>query len=164
MCVLNLSRTTALPWKALSSQVPGKMLVVIPSLQPSSDCMCLSMQVPVDRALTFQVASNLYRDAEELLRNLHLAPFSKPLVSLIDDFPVQQKHKGWQIGYLTGNFSSQVLVNLFKLCGVDALVQQGHWDHLLCMGCGRSDLSTAVAALGRVQLSCCENEAGMLWV
>lgn len=69
---------------------------------------CMPDKVPVDRALTYPVASNLYRDAEELLRNLHLAPFSKPLVSLIDDFPVQQKHKGWQFGYLTSNTSSQV--------------------------------------------------------
>ena len=69
---------------------------------------CMPDKVPVDRALTYPVASNLYRDAEELLRNLHLAPFSKPMVSLIDDFPVQQKHKGWQFGYLASNTSSQV--------------------------------------------------------
>ena len=56
-------------------------------------------QVPVDRQISYMVASNLYTDSEELLRNLHLAPYLKPVVSLIDDFPQQQRHKGWQFGY-----------------------------------------------------------------
>ena len=43
------------------------------------------------------------QDSEELLRNLHLAPYAKPIVSLIDDFPMVQRHKGWQFGYLQGN-------------------------------------------------------------
>ena len=47
------------------------------------------------------IASNLYTDSEELLRNLHMAPYLKPVVSLIDDFPQQQRHKGWQFGYVT---------------------------------------------------------------
>ena len=63
------------------------------------------MQVPVDRQISYSVASNLYTDSEELLRNLHLAPYSKPVVSLIDDFPLQQRHKGWQFGYATSNTS-----------------------------------------------------------
>lgn len=45
----------------------------------------------------------MLQDSEELLRNLHLAPYAKPIVSLIDDFPVVQHHKGWQFGYLQGN-------------------------------------------------------------
>ena len=65
----------------------------------------MHVQVPVDRALTFPTASNLYRDAEELLRNLHVAPFAKPQASIIDDFPMHQGHKGWQFGYLAGNSS-----------------------------------------------------------
>ena len=44
-----------------------------------------------------------WQDSEELLRNLHLAPYAKPIVSLIDDFPIVQRHKGWQFGYLTDN-------------------------------------------------------------
>lgn len=63
---------------------------------------CMPDKVPVDRKLSFPVASNLYTDAEELLRNLHLAPYLKPVVSLIDDFPTHQRHKGWQFGYLAG--------------------------------------------------------------
>ncbi len=43
------------------------------------------------------------QDSEELLRNLHLAPYAKPIVSLIDDFPMVQRHKGWQFGFLQGN-------------------------------------------------------------
>ena len=69
---------------------------------------CMPDKVPVDRKLTFPVASNLYKDAEELLRNLHLAPYLKPVVSLIDDFPTHQKHKGWQFGYLINDTSKQV--------------------------------------------------------
>ena len=61
--------------------------------------------MPVDRQISYPVASNLYTDSEELLRNLHLAPYSKPVVSLIDDFPLQQRHKGWQFGYATSNSS-----------------------------------------------------------
>ncbi|KAK9805857.1 hypothetical protein WJX73_008965 [Symbiochloris irregularis] len=88
---------------------------------------CMPDKVPVDRALTFPVASNLYRDAEELLRNLHLAPFSKPMVSLIDDFPVQQKHKGWQFGYLTSNTSDEI--SYLKWHHADTgLVRDGKWS------------------------------------
>ena len=65
----------------------------------------IAVQVPVDRQISYPVASNLYTDSEELLRNLHLAPYSKPVVSLIDDFPLQQRHKGWQFGYATSNSS-----------------------------------------------------------
>ncbi len=43
------------------------------------------------------------QDSEELLRNLHLAPYAKPIVSLVDDFPMVQRHKGWQFGYLASN-------------------------------------------------------------
>ena len=43
------------------------------------------------------------QDSEELLRNLHLAPYAKPVVSLVDDFPMVQKHKGWQFGYISDN-------------------------------------------------------------
>ena len=68
---------------------------------------CMPDKVPVDRRLTFPVASNLYRDSEELLRNLHLAPYLKPMVSLIDDFPTHQRHKGWQFGYLVNDTSKQ---------------------------------------------------------
>lgn len=45
----------------------------------------------------------LSQDSEELLRNLHLAPYAKPIVSLVDDFPMVQRHKGWQFGYLASN-------------------------------------------------------------
>ena len=69
---------------------------------------CMPDKVPVDRHLTFPVASNLYKDSEELLRNLHLAPYLKPMVSLIDDFPTHQRHKGWQFGYLVNDTSKQV--------------------------------------------------------
>lgn len=43
------------------------------------------------------------QDSEELLRNLHLAPYAKPIVSLVDDFPMVQKHKGWQFGFMSDN-------------------------------------------------------------
>ena len=69
---------------------------------------CMPDKVPVDRKLSFPVASNLYKDSEELLRNLHLAPYLKPIVSLIDDFPTHQRHKGWQFGYLVNDTSKQV--------------------------------------------------------
>ena len=69
---------------------------------------CTPDKVPVDRELTYPVASMLYRDSEELLRNLHVAPYSKPMVSLVDDFPMHQKHKGWQFGYTTNVTDSQV--------------------------------------------------------
>ena len=59
------------------------------------------LQTPVDRQISYMIASNLYTDSEELLRNLHMAPYLKPVVSLIDDFPQQQRHKGWQFGYAT---------------------------------------------------------------
>jgi len=71
---------------------------------------CMPDKVPVDRKLSFPVASNLYKDSEELLRNLHLAPYLKPIVSLIDDFPTHQRHKGWQFGYLVNDTSKQVLL------------------------------------------------------
>lgn len=29
--------------------------------------------------------------------SLHLAPFPKPLSSIVDDFPTEQNHKGWQV-------------------------------------------------------------------
>ena len=69
---------------------------------------CAPDKVPVDRKLTFPVASNLYKDSEELLRNLHMAPYTKPIVSLIDDFPIYQRHKGWQFGYLINDTAKQV--------------------------------------------------------
>ena len=47
--------------------------------------------------------ARLLQDSEELLRNLHLAPYAKPIVSLVDDFPMVQRHKGWQFGYLASN-------------------------------------------------------------
>ena len=72
-----------------------------------------TLQVPVDRKISFPVASNLYKDSEELLRNLHLAPYMKPIVSLIDDFPTHQKHKGWQFGYLVNDTSRQVSYTIF---------------------------------------------------
>lgn len=70
---------------------------------------CMPDKVPVDRRLSFPVASNLYKDSEELLRNLHLAPYLKPVVSLIDDFPTHQRHKGWQFGYLVNDTAKQVI-------------------------------------------------------
>ena len=73
---------------------------------------CMADKVPVDRRLTFPVASNLYKDSEELLRNLHLAPYLKPMVSLIDDFPIHQRHKGWQFGYLVNDTAKQVGLHL----------------------------------------------------
>ena len=69
---------------------------------------CMPDKVPVDRKLSFPVASNLYKDSEELLRNLHMAPYTKPILSLIDDFPIYQRHKGWQFGYLINDTSKQV--------------------------------------------------------
>jgi hypothetical protein len=60
-------------------------------------------QVPIDRAISYPLASNMYKDSEELLRNLHLAPYAKPIVSLVNDFPMAQKHKGWQFGYVDSN-------------------------------------------------------------
>lgn len=48
------------------------------------------------------------QDSEELLRNLHLAPYAKPIVSLVDDFPMVQRHKGWQFGFLAGNTTRQM--------------------------------------------------------
>ena len=76
---------------------------------------CMPDKVPVDRKLTFPVASNLYKDSEELLRNLHMAPYTKPIVSLIDDFPIHQRHKGWQFGYLINDTAKQVCTLCFNL-------------------------------------------------
>ncbi len=53
------------------------------------------------------------QDSEELLRNLHLAPYAKPMVSLVDDFPVVQKHKGWQFGYMADNTTKRMTCALF---------------------------------------------------
>ena len=74
-----------------------------PTLAPLliAEISCWLPQNPVDRAISYMIASNLYTDSEELLRNLHMAPYLKPVVSLIDDFPQQQRHKGWQFGYAT---------------------------------------------------------------
>ena len=33
----------------------------------------------------------------QVLVNLHLAPFPKPASSIVDDFPTEQNHKGWQV-------------------------------------------------------------------
>jgi len=53
--------------------------------------------------LSAECEGSALQDSEELLRNLHLAPYAKPIVSLIDDFPMVQRHKGWQFGFLQGN-------------------------------------------------------------
>lgn len=55
------------------------------------------------------------QDSEELLRNLHLAPYAKPIVSLIDDFPMVQRHKGWQFGFLQGNATRKMTCALAAL-------------------------------------------------
>ena len=33
----------------------------------------------------------------QVMVNLHLAPFPKPISSLADDYPLEQNHKGWQV-------------------------------------------------------------------
>lgn len=84
---------------------------------------CMPDKVPVDRQISFAVASNLYKDSEELLRNLHLAPYLKPVVSLIDDFPTHQRHKGWQFGYLVNDTAKQVCNAFFPAASAIMLFQ-----------------------------------------
>lgn len=33
----------------------------------------------------------------QVLNNLHLAPFPRPVSSLVADYPLEQGHKGWQV-------------------------------------------------------------------
>ena len=63
-------------------------------------CPCLNLK---NRLVEEVYTKFCMQDSEELLRNLHLAPYAKPIVSLVDDFPMVQRHKGWQFGYLASN-------------------------------------------------------------
>lgn len=63
---------------------------------------CLPSKVPADRALTSSEASALHHDSEELLRNIYVAPYTKPMASFVDDLPMRQRHLGWQVGYYAG--------------------------------------------------------------
>eukprot|EP00884_Botryococcus_braunii_P014758 jgi/Botrbrau1/23283/Bobra.0102s0026.1 len=67
---------------------------------------CMPDKAPTDRKLTFGATSNLFPDADEIMDNLHLAPFPRPAASLISDFPTVAGHMGWHIGYITSNRSS----------------------------------------------------------
>lgn len=33
----------------------------------------------------------------QVMVNLHLAPFPRPVSSLVADYPLEQGHKGWQV-------------------------------------------------------------------
>lgn len=66
----------------------------------SSGQSCIPSEAPKDRALTFDAAANLFRDSEELLRQIYVAPLPRPLASLNADAPTHQKHQGWQFGYV----------------------------------------------------------------
>lgn len=33
------------------------------------------------------------------MNSLHLAPFPRPLASLVDDYPPEQGHKGWLVRF-----------------------------------------------------------------
>ncbi|KAK9808906.1 hypothetical protein WJX72_006158 [[Myrmecia] bisecta] len=61
----------------------------------ASGANCQLTAIPA-RNITHQVAANMYTDAEDLLRNLHMAPWPKPLASLRQDFLDYQGHRGWQ--------------------------------------------------------------------
>ena len=80
-------------WHRVCGIYCSKRMSSHPALQASAERVLLSAEC----------GSGALQDSEELLRNLHLAPYAKPIVSLIDDFPMVQRHKGWQFGYLQGN-------------------------------------------------------------
>lgn len=58
---------------------------------------CMPDKAPTDRKLSFGASSNLFPDAEEILDNLHLAPFPHPTASLVTDFPTVRGHMGWHV-------------------------------------------------------------------
>ena len=35
--------------------------------------------------------------AVQVMMNLHLAPFPRPVSSLVADYPLEQGHKGWHV-------------------------------------------------------------------
>ena len=62
---------------------------------------CRLIAVPSSRAISASVAANLYKDAQEMMRNLHVAPWPRPVASLRHDFYKEQGHRGWQYMYMT---------------------------------------------------------------
>ncbi|KAK9809161.1 hypothetical protein WJX72_010415 [[Myrmecia] bisecta] len=62
---------------------------------------CRLIAVPSSRAISASVAANLYKDAQEMMRNLHVAPWPRPVASLRHDFFREQGHRGWQYLYKT---------------------------------------------------------------
>ena len=81
------------------------------------------------------------QDSEELLRNLHLAPYAKPIVSLIDDFPMVQRHKGWQFGFLQGNATRKMTCapsQSSTLTSVPALSTERHGKEVILAFGGRA--------------------------
>ncbi|KAK9821580.1 hypothetical protein WJX81_008053 [Elliptochloris bilobata] len=63
---------------------------------------CIPDKPPVERQISFGSASSTLGDAEEVMNSLHLAPFPRPLASLVDDYPPEQGHKGWLVGFVSG--------------------------------------------------------------
>ncbi|KAK9907269.1 hypothetical protein WJX75_000339 [Coccomyxa subellipsoidea] len=66
---------------------------------------CNPDKAPAERHISFGSASNTLGDPEEVMTNLHLAPFPRPVSSLVADYPLEQGHKGWQVGYRAANSS-----------------------------------------------------------
>ncbi|CAL8462880.1 g2414 [Coccomyxa elongata] len=66
---------------------------------------CNPDKAPAERHISFGSASNTLGDPEEVMVNLHLAPFPRPVSSLVADYPLEQGHKGWQVGYRAVNSS-----------------------------------------------------------
>lgn len=42
------------------------------------------------------------QECMQVLNSLHLAPFPRPLASLVEDYPPEQGHKGWLVRALAG--------------------------------------------------------------
>ena len=49
-----------------------------------------------------------------MMVNLHLAPFPRPVSSLVDDFPTEQGHKGWEVS-ACATYELKHLANVVKV-------------------------------------------------
>ena len=64
---------------------------------------CALDKIPKKRSIEYTVAaSRLYRDAASMMHGMVLAQAQKPLVSLLEENSVAQRHKGWEFGFLNG--------------------------------------------------------------
>ena len=65
----------------------------------------LSMQETVAAWQRYDAAhrASQMRECVQVLNSLHLAPFPRPLASLVEDYPPEQGHKGWLVRALAGH-------------------------------------------------------------